>query len=97
MPKLGMQSIRRRQLIDATLEAINEVGMHDATIAQIARRAGVSTGIISHYFRDICRSVPRAAIIRQSARQGRSPLPVPVGAVTRGEIRSPDSTISGGY
>ncbi len=51
MPKLGMQSIRRRQLIDATLEAINEVGMHDATIAQIARRAGVSTGIISHYFR----------------------------------------------
>lgn len=38
MPKLGMQSIRRRQLIDATLEAINEVGMHDATIAQIARR-----------------------------------------------------------
>lgn len=47
MPKLGMQSIRRRQLIDATLEAINEVGMHDATIAQIARRAGVSTGIIS--------------------------------------------------
>ncbi|HHX0700146.1 TPA: transcriptional regulator BetI, partial [Klebsiella pneumoniae] len=26
--------------------------MHDATIAQIARRAGVSTGIISHYFKD---------------------------------------------
>lgn len=52
MPKVGMQPIRRRQLIDATLAAINEVGMHDATIAQIARRAGVSTGIISHYFRD---------------------------------------------
>lgn len=49
-PKLGMQSIRRRQLIDATLEAMNEVGMHDATSAQIARRAGVSTGIIGHYF-----------------------------------------------
>ena len=52
MPKVGMQTLRRRQLIDATLEAINEVGMHDATIAQIARRAGVSTGIISHYFKD---------------------------------------------
>lgn len=52
MPKMGMQPIRRRQLINATLEAINEVGMHDATIAQIARRAGVSTGIISHYFKD---------------------------------------------
>lgn len=52
MPKTGMQPIRRRQLIDATLSAINEVGMHDATIVQIARRAGVSAGIISHYFRD---------------------------------------------
>ncbi|WP_226570406.1 transcriptional regulator BetI [Mangrovibacter yixingensis] len=52
MPKVGMQPIRRRQLIDATLSAINEVGLHDATIAQIASRAGVSTGIISHYFRD---------------------------------------------
>ncbi|HCW98835.1 MULTISPECIES: transcriptional regulator BetI [Pantoea] len=52
MPKVGMQPIRRRQLIDATLETINEVGINDATIAQIARRAGVSTGIISHYFKD---------------------------------------------
>ncbi len=50
MPKLGMQPIRRRQLIDATLETINDVGLHDATIAQIAKRASVSSGIISHYF-----------------------------------------------
>ena len=47
-----MQPIRRQQLIDATLAAVNEVGMHDATIVQIARRAGVSNGIISHYFKD---------------------------------------------
>jgi len=47
-----MQPIRRRQLIDATLDTINDVGINDATIAQIARRAGVSTGIISHYFKD---------------------------------------------
>ncbi len=52
MPKVGMQPIRRRQLIDATLATINDVGINDATIAQIARRAGVSTGIISHYFKD---------------------------------------------
>ncbi|WP_029684517.1 transcriptional regulator BetI [Tatumella saanichensis] len=52
MPKVGMQPIRRRQLIDATLQTINEVGLHYATIAQIAKRAGVSTGIISHYFGD---------------------------------------------
>lgn len=52
MPKLGMQPIRRRQLIDATLSTINDVGINDATFTQIARKAGVSTGIISHYFKD---------------------------------------------
>ncbi|CAM3690180.1 transcriptional regulator BetI [Xenorhabdus thuongxuanensis] len=52
MPKIGMQSIRKQQLIDATLIVVNEVGMQEATIAQIARKAGVSNGIISHYFKD---------------------------------------------
>jgi len=52
MPKVGMQPIRRSQLIAATLEAVDQVGMSDASIAYIARLAGVSNGIISHYFRD---------------------------------------------
>lgn len=50
MPKVGMQPIRRQQLIDATLAAVNELGFAEASISQIAQRAGVSTGIISHYF-----------------------------------------------
>ncbi|NQD94571.1 transcriptional regulator BetI [Pseudomonas sp. CrR25] len=52
MPKVGMQPIRRSQLIAATLEAVDQVGMSDASIAYIARLAGVSNGIISHYFQD---------------------------------------------
>ena len=52
MPKVGMQPIRRQQLIEATLQAVDQVGMADASIALIARLAGVSNGIISHYFRD---------------------------------------------
>ncbi|HCU2017821.1 TPA: transcriptional regulator BetI [Pseudomonas aeruginosa] len=52
MPKVGMQPIRRSQLIRATLEAVDQVGMGDASIALIARLAGVSNGIISHYFQD---------------------------------------------
>lgn len=52
MPKVGMQPIRRSQLINATLEAVDQVGMGDASIAYIARLAGVSNGIISHYFKD---------------------------------------------
>ncbi|KJH83686.1 transcriptional regulator BetI [Pseudomonas sp. KSR10] len=52
MPKVGMQPIRRKQLIHATLAAVDQVGMSDASIAMIARLAGVSNGIISHYFQD---------------------------------------------
>lgn len=50
MPKVGMQPIRRAQLIQATLLAVDQVGINDASIALIARLAGVSSGIISHYF-----------------------------------------------
>ena len=47
-----MLPLRRKQLIQATLEVIDRVGLADATIALIARQAGLSTGIISHYFGD---------------------------------------------
>lgn len=50
MPKVGMEPIRRQQLIQATMTAISEVGLADATVVRIARHAGVSAGIISHYF-----------------------------------------------
>ncbi|MGJ8514506.1 transcriptional regulator BetI [Carnimonas bestiolae] len=50
MPKIGMEQIRRRQLIDATLVTIDHFGLEDTTIARIAKSAGVSAGIISHYF-----------------------------------------------
>lgn len=50
MPKVGMEPIRRRQLTDATLTAIHEDGIADATIAGISRRAGLSAGIVHHYF-----------------------------------------------
>jgi len=47
-----MQPLRRQQLIQATLAVIDRVGLADATIVLIARQAGLSTGIISHYFGD---------------------------------------------
>ena len=50
MPKLGMQPIRRRQLIDATLASIHEHGLMDTTVSTIGAAAGLSPGIIHHYF-----------------------------------------------
>lgn len=50
MPKVGVQPIRRKQLIDATIQAIHRYGYGDATVARIASTAGLSAGIIAHYF-----------------------------------------------
>jgi TetR/AcrR family transcriptional repressor of bet genes len=50
MPKLGMEPVRRRQLIEATIASIHEDGFQDATVARISRRAGLSVGMVNHYF-----------------------------------------------
>lgn len=50
MPKVGMEPIRRRQLIEATIASIHEYGFADTTVARISAAAGVSTGIVHHYF-----------------------------------------------
>lgn len=52
MPKLGMAPIRRRQLVDAAIAVIHESGFARATVARIARQAGISSGMVHHYFRD---------------------------------------------
>ena len=52
MPKLGMREIRRAQLIDATLLTIDQAGLAGTTLASVAQRASISTGIVSHYFGD---------------------------------------------
>lgn len=50
MPKLGMEPVRRRALIDATIAAIGERGSLDVTMSEIAGRAGVSSALAHHYF-----------------------------------------------
>lgn len=50
MPKLGMGPIRRKQLVEAAIATIHEDGFANATVVKIARRAGVSNGIVHHYF-----------------------------------------------
>ena len=50
MPKLGMEPIRKRQLIEATVASIHRNGFADTTVQTISRAAGVSPGIIHHYF-----------------------------------------------
>lgn len=50
MPKVGMQPIRRKQLINATIQCIYRYGLLGTTVKKVSEEAGVSTGIINHYF-----------------------------------------------
>jgi TetR/AcrR family transcriptional repressor of bet genes len=50
MPKIGMEPLRRKALIDATISAIGERGSLDVTMSEIAGRAGVSSALAHHYF-----------------------------------------------
>lgn len=50
MPKIGMEPIRREALVKATIAEIGEHGTLDVTVSQIARRAGMSSGLAHHYF-----------------------------------------------
>ena len=43
---------RARQLIEMTIDSLAEVGFSGTTLAEIAGRAGVSAGLVAHYFKD---------------------------------------------
>jgi betaine-aldehyde dehydrogenase len=47
-----LEESRRSQLIDVTIDSLAEVGFVGTTLAQIAGRAGVSPGLVAHYFGD---------------------------------------------
>jgi len=50
MPKVGMEPLRKRELIDAAIRTIGQRGSLDVTVAEIAHEAGVSPALAHHYF-----------------------------------------------
>jgi TetR/AcrR family transcriptional regulator, transcriptional repressor of bet genes len=50
MPKLGMEPVRRKALVEAALRTIGSQGSLDVTMSEIAREAGVSAALAHHYF-----------------------------------------------
>ena len=50
MVNARLRSFRRNELIEATIAAISEGGLQDATLATIGRHAGLSPGLVNHYF-----------------------------------------------
>ena len=50
MPKVGMEPLRRKALVDAALRTIGHHGSLNVTMSDIAREAGVSAALAHHYF-----------------------------------------------
>jgi betaine-aldehyde dehydrogenase len=51
-PHPSTEDTRRHQLVEVTIDSLAELGYVGTTLAQIAIRAGVSTGLVAHYFGD---------------------------------------------
>ena len=52
MPKIVDHDERRQELVEATWRVIARTGIVGVTTREIAREAGVSTGVLAHYFGD---------------------------------------------
>jgi AcrR family transcriptional regulator len=50
-PRRRLSDVRRRQILDAAVQVIGERGICDARIADVAARAGASSGLVLYYFK----------------------------------------------
>ena len=51
-PIRSSEEYRRLQLVEVTIDCLAELGYVGTTLMQISRRAGVSPGLVAHYFDD---------------------------------------------
>ena len=52
MSRRDSEDVRRKQLIDTTILVMAQVGFSATTLGLIAKQAGVSAGLVAHYFGD---------------------------------------------
>lgn len=51
LPRLSIEQLRRQELAAAAYEILQEEGIAGTTLAKVAERAGMSKGIVLHYFK----------------------------------------------
>lgn len=51
LARLSIEQLRRQELADAAYEILQEEGIAGTTLAKVADRAGMSKGIVLHYFK----------------------------------------------
>jgi betaine-aldehyde dehydrogenase len=71
IPPADAGGARRAQLIEMTIDSLAEVGYVESTLTRIGRRAGVSAGLVAHYFGDkdgLLEATFRSLVARLAAR-----------------------------
>lgn len=71
MPKLGMGPIRREQICRAAATVIAREGFAGSTMRMVAEEAGVSTGMLNHYFANRQDLLTQALVSVSERAQGR--------------------------
>ena len=85
MPKLVDHDQRREEVAEAAWRVIGRDGLEGATLREIAREAGFTTGVIQHYFRD--RDELLAFAARLISEQGAERLHAAIAAHPPGRAR----------
>lgn len=60
MPRISVEAERKEQILAAACEVVSEIGFKSLRIADVAKRAGTSTGTVHYYF-DTKRDLMHAA------------------------------------
>jgi AcrR family transcriptional regulator len=71
VPKLGMGPIRREQICRAAATVIAREGFAGSTMRMVAEEAGVSTGMLNHYFANRQDLLTQALVFVSERAQGR--------------------------
>ena len=67
MARPRLDTIRKKELVEAAISAISTYGLADATVLRISSRAGVRPGIVHHYFsskQHLCEAAMRSLLFK---------------------------------
>ena len=88
VPRDELEETRRAQLIEVTIDSLADVGYVGTTLAQIARRAGVSPGLVAHYFGDKDGLLEAAFRTLARALAARMRVALTLGGTPRGRVQA---------
>src|SRR5436190_22609332 len=88
MPKLGMGPIRREQICRAAAKVISEQGFAGTTMRMVAEEAGVSTGMLNHYFASRMEMLEETLLFVSNRQQDRESAAIDGIAPGEGRLRA---------